>query len=151
MAILGHVSAEMSLRYAHLFDTTVRTEYERALNLAKTRIGALPAPNPGCTASGKAPTQWQDTPTIKTALAGGYCQRAPAQGACTYANICEHCPSFHTEAGHATVLTAQRDQAQILANDATARGWDSETERHLRLITRLNDLLDNAATRPNTM
>lgn len=25
MAILGHVSAEMSLRYGHLFDTTVRT------------------------------------------------------------------------------------------------------------------------------
>ena len=33
MAILGHVSAEMSLRYAHLFDTTVRTEYEVFLTL----------------------------------------------------------------------------------------------------------------------
>jgi hypothetical protein len=28
MAILGHSSAEMSLRYGHLFDTTIRAEYE---------------------------------------------------------------------------------------------------------------------------
>ena len=42
MALLGHVSAEMSLRYGRLFDTTVRAEYERALELAKARIGPLP-------------------------------------------------------------------------------------------------------------
>ena len=35
MALLGHVSAEMSLRYAHLFDTTVRAEYERAGSIAQ--------------------------------------------------------------------------------------------------------------------
>lgn len=42
MALLGHVSAEMSLRYGRLFDMTVRAEYERALELAKARIGGLP-------------------------------------------------------------------------------------------------------------
>src|SRR5262249_40521969 len=43
MALLGHVSAEMSLRYARLFDTTVRAEYERALDLAKTHLGPMPS------------------------------------------------------------------------------------------------------------
>ena len=42
MALLGHVSAEMSLRYGRLFDTTVRDEYERALDLAKHRSAPLP-------------------------------------------------------------------------------------------------------------
>ena len=37
-------SAEMSLRYAHLFDSTIRTEYERALTLAKCHIGNMPTP-----------------------------------------------------------------------------------------------------------
>lgn len=32
MALLGHMSAEMSLRYGRLFDATVRTEHERALD-----------------------------------------------------------------------------------------------------------------------
>jgi len=35
MALLGHVSAEMSLRYGRLLDATVRAEYERALSQAK--------------------------------------------------------------------------------------------------------------------
>jgi hypothetical protein len=46
IALLGHVSSQMSLRYAHLFDHTVRTEYERALNLAKSHIGGLPTTAP---------------------------------------------------------------------------------------------------------
>ena len=41
MALLGHVSAQMSLRYGQLFDSTIRTEYERALDLAKTHIGPM--------------------------------------------------------------------------------------------------------------
>ena len=41
MALLGHVSAEMSLRYGRLFDATVRDEYTRALSLAKARLGPV--------------------------------------------------------------------------------------------------------------
>jgi integrase len=148
MAILGHVSAEMSLRYGHLFDTTVRAEYERALDLAKQTIGALPTPSEPTSSAGD---DWRTTATVKTALAGGYCLRAPAQGPCGYANICEHCPSFHTTTSYLPVLTAQRDDAAAVAADATTRGWDAETERHLRLINRLTILIDEAATRPTAM
>ena len=148
MAILGHVSAEMSLRYGHLFNTTVRAEYERALELAKQTIGALPTPSEPTSSAGD---DWRTTATVKTALAGGYCLRAPAQGPCSYANICEHCPSFHTTTTYLPVLTAQRDDAAALAADATTRGWDAETERHLRLIHRLTALIDDTATHPTAM
>jgi integrase len=154
MAILGHVSAEMSLRYGRLFDATIRTEYERALDLAKTRIGALPAlrhNRDDVACPDEAPVDWRDTATLKTVLAGGHCLRAPIQGPCSYANICEHCPSFHPDTDHLDVLTRQRDTATTLAADATRRGWDSETERHLRLIARINTLIDTAATRPQAM
>ena len=87
---------------------------------------------------------WRTTATVKTPLAGGYCLRAPAQGPCSYANICEHCPSFHTTPAYLPVLTAQRDDAQALAHDARHRGWDHETERHLHLITRINNLIERA-------
>ena len=156
MAILGHVTAEMSLRYGRLFDATIRTEYERALDLAKSRIGALPAPprdqNAPTGPSGSAvDIDWRATATIKTVLAGGHCLRAPAQGPCPYANICEHCPSFHIDPDHIDVLERQRDTATTLADDAAHRGWDSETERHLRLITRINTLIEAAATRPQAI
>lgn len=143
MALLGHVSAEMSLRYARLFDTTVRTEYERALDLAKSRIGPLPAGRPGLPLLEATRTvgDWKDTPTIKARLAGGYCLRAPAQAACPYANICEHCPSFRTDTGYLPVLAAQRVDAEALAADAQARGWIDEADRHRRLLARLDALI----------
>src|SRR5450755_2673630 len=99
MVLLGHVSATMSLRYGRLFDTTVKEEYERALTLAKQRLGAAPSNRtslPLADITGGA--DWKNTPFIKSRLAGGFCLRTPAQGACTYANICENCPSLHTDA-----------------------------------------------------
>jgi hypothetical protein len=63
---------------------------------------------------------WRDTLTIKARLAGGCCLRAPAQEVCRYANVCEHGPSFRTDAGHVAVLASQRVDAQALAADAGA-------------------------------
>ena len=143
MALLGHVSAEMSLRYGRLFDKTVRAEYERALELAKARIGPLPE---GPKRLPVFPGDWREAPFIKARLAGGYCLRAPAQGACPYANICENCPSFRTDAASVSVLGAQRVDAEALAADAEARGWLEEADRHRRLVARLDALLAQAQT-----
>lgn len=139
MALLGHVSAEMSLRYARLFDQTVRAEYERALELAKSRLGPLPTGRTRLPLLGEG--DWREAPAIKARLAGGFCLRAPAQGACPYANICEHCPSFRTDAGYLPVLAAQRVDATQLAADADARGWSTEADRHRRLVARLDALI----------
>jgi len=147
MVLLGHASAEMSLRYGRLFDSTVRAEYERALELAKQQ-GRTPAavgislPLVDITRG----ADWKQTPLLKSRLAGGFCLRAPAQGACPYANICEHCPSFHTEASSLPILAAQRVDAEALARDAEERGWIPEAQRHQRLIARLDALITKAQT-----
>ncbi len=144
MALLGHVSAEMSLRYGRLFDTTVRAEYERALDLAKARMGPLPAGRARIPVIGD--EDWREAPAIKARLAGGYCLRAPAQGSCPYANICEHCPNFRTDAASVSVLSAQRVDAEALAVDAESRGWIDEADRHRRLVARLDALLAEEST-----
>lgn len=152
MALLGHVSAQMSLRYGRLFDTTVRAEYERALTLAKDHLSALPVTS--IVTAGRAlpladitgGTAWQDAPAIKSRLAGGVCLRAPAQGACTYANICEHCPNFRTDTSYLPVLAAQRADSETLAKDAEQRGWISEANRHRKLIERLDAAIAQAQT-----
>ncbi len=156
MALLGHVSAAMSLRYGRLFDHTVRVEYERALALAKQQLGPLPTLNDGHAGRdggptmlpllglGQADADWRDIPAIKARLAGGFCLRAPAQGACPYANICEHCPNFRTDSSYLPVLAAQRLDAEALARDAEARGWISEAERHRQLIARLDAVIGHA-------
>ena len=146
MALLGHASAEMSLRYGRLFDTTVKDEYERALDLAKQQArtpatGRTSLPLTDITGG----RDWKDTPLLKSRMAGGFCLRAPAQGACTYANICEHCPSYRAEPSSLPILAAQRIDAEALAHDAENRGWISEAERHQQLIARLDTLINEAA------
>jgi hypothetical protein len=131
----------MSLRYARLFDSTVRAEYERALAQAKT-ILTVPAPNgqpalPVTDITGGT-TDWKNTPLIKARLAGGYCLRTAAQGSCPYANICEHCPSFRTGTAFLPVLAAQRADTEKLLADAEARGWGEEAARHRKLLDRLD-------------
>lgn len=139
MAMLGHVSAEMSLRYGRLFDETVRADYERALTLAKGRLGEV-LPNP---APVHLQTDWREAPLIKARLAGGYCVRTLAQGACAYTNICEHCPNFRSDATFLPTLLTQRADATDLLADAEARGWGEEAARHRRLIDRLDKLVSN--------
>ncbi len=137
MAMLGHVSAEMSLRYGRLFDATVRADYERALTLAKDRLGpVLPQATPVTLE-----TDWRQAPLIKARMAGGYCVRTLAQGTCAYTNICEHCPNYRSDATFLPTLVTQRADAADLARDAEARGWGDEAARHRRLVERLEQLI----------
>lgn len=158
MQLLGHVSAAMSLRYGRLFDTTVREEYERALTQTKAQLETAPAtPAAPSAVSGGVGTplplvqvtggaDWKDTATIKSRLSGGFCMRAPAQGSCAYANICEHCPNFRTDSGYLAVLGAQRADTLALATDADARGWTAEADRHRQLADRLDQLISHTST-----
>jgi len=145
MALLGHVSAEMSLRYGRLFDATVRDEYTRALAQAKAQLGpVLPGERTQLPLATITSGNWRDAPLVKARLADGYCLRTAAQGSCAYASICEHCPNFRSEASFLPVLQLQRADAQPLAADADARGWGAEATRHRRLIERLDALIAQA-------
>jgi site-specific recombinase XerD len=145
MALLGHVSAEMSLRYGRLFDATVRDEYTRALSLAKAALGpVLPGERTQLPLTAVTGGNWRDAPLIKARLAGGYCLRTAAQGSCVYANICEHCPNFRSETSFLPVLQLQRVDAEALAADAARRGWGEEAARHRRLAERLDLLIAQA-------
>jgi site-specific recombinase XerD len=145
MALLGHVSAEMSLRYGRLFDATVRDEYQRALTLAKAQLGpVLPADRTQLPVAAITSGNWRDAPLLKSRLAGGYCLRAAAQGPCAYANICEHCPNFRNDTSFLPILQLQRADTEALAADAAARGWGGEAARHRRLLERLDLLIGQA-------
>ncbi len=144
MALLGHRSSEMSLRYGRLFDTTVRAEYERAINLLKTKVGPVPNNREHITVIDS--DSWKSAPVIKSRLSGGHCLRAKAQGPCQYCNICENCANFSVDATNVAVLDAQRRDSQMLAQDALDRGWATEADRHRALVLRLDALIEQASS-----
>jgi len=137
MAMLGHVSAEMSLRYGRLFDATVRANYDRALALAKEQLGPVMPHSPPAAID----ADWRGAPLVKARMAGGFCVRTLAQGPCAYANICEHCPNYRSDVTLLPVLATQRADAAALAADAEERGWAEEAARHRLLAERLDTLM----------
>ncbi len=58
MRLLGHVSATMSLRYGHLFDATVRQQYEAALSEAKSQYSTAMLEVAVATAEGEPDANW---------------------------------------------------------------------------------------------
>lgn len=88
MALLGHVSTQMSLRYAHLFDSTVRTEYERALDLAKSLIGPHAAGRPQLLITEITGSDWkQGRPSNHAWPADTAYGRPPRGPACTPTSV----------------------------------------------------------------
>ncbi|WP_411285103.1 tyrosine-type recombinase/integrase [Lapillicoccus sp.] len=143
MSLLGHVTAEMTLRYASLASPTVRAAYDQAMNKARSRLTLPIAP------VGKAivpdRVQWLRAEMLKTRVAHGYCSRNLVAEACSYANICEQCDNFTTSTEFVPALQAQLADVTELHEDAQARGWNTEVARHARVITSITRHLDRLA------
>lgn len=140
MALLGHVSPEMILRYAKLANPTIRAAYDEAL--AKVRFDRrLPLAITNRTRQIPERIAWLHDEMLKTRLAHGTCARDLAAGPCPYANICEQCDNFVPTADSAPVLAEQLADIHTLRDDADQRGWHDEVARHDRVIGALNDHL----------
>lgn len=116
MALLGHVTPEMTLRYAALADTTVRAAYDAAITKTRTRR-ELPLVISGRPVVPDRVT-WLHAEMLKTRVAHGYCSRHLAAEACPYANICEQCDNFTTTTEFLPQLQAQLADADELRRDA---------------------------------
>lgn len=143
MSLLGHVTPEMTLRYACLTSPTVRAAYDQAMSKARSRLTLPIAP------IGKAivpdRVQWLRAEMLKTRVAHGYCSRNLVAESCSYANICEQCDNFTTSVEFIPALRAQLADVTTLREDALTRGWDTEVARHARVITSITRHLDRLA------
>jgi len=113
MALLGHVSAEMTLRYASLASPTVRTAYDQAMNKARSRLTLPIAPVGQAIVPDR--VQWLRAEMLKTRVAHGYCSRNLVAQACPYANVCEQCDNFTTGVEFVPALRSQLADVTALA------------------------------------
>ncbi len=133
MALLGHRTPEMTIRYARLSSPTLRAAYDQALGKVAPRIPVAPAGQPAIPDR----VAWLSAEMLKTRVAHGFCARELAADACPYANVCETCPNFVTTPEFAPALEAQLHDISVLRDDAQRRGWTSEVRRHERVIESL--------------
>lgn len=144
MALLGHRSPEMTLRYATLASPTLRRAYDEAMGKVRPRIPVAPAGRPALPDK----VEWLAAEMIKTRLAHGYCTRELVAEACPYANVCENCANFVTTPEFAPVLESQLADELALREDAGLKGWNSEVARHDRVIASLDGHLRRLRAAP---
>jgi integrase len=135
MALLGHASPDMTLRYARLASPTVKAAYDQAIGKLARRIPVSAGGRPQVPGR----DAWLRSEMLKTRVAHGYCSRDLVAEACPYANICETCPSYTSAPEFLPAIEAQLTDVRTLRDDAQERGWDSEVARHDRVIDSLEN------------
>jgi site-specific recombinase XerD len=133
MALLGHVTPEMTLRYATLASPTLRDAYDEAMGKMRRHLTLTPIGRPIVPDK----VSWLAGEMLKTRVAHGYCSRHEAQRACPYANICETCDNYTPGPEFTEALNDQLEDVRKLQADAQARGWTSETHRHATVAAAL--------------
>jgi hypothetical protein len=122
-------------------DHTVRTEYERALDLAKSHIGGLPTTGPQLPITDVTGAQLEGLTSDQITAHRRLLPASPPRKArARMPTSASTAPAF-TPTPHVVVLAAQRIDAQELAADAAERGWIDEADRHRKLIARLDTLI----------
>jgi len=146
MALLGHVTPEMTLRYATLASPTLRAGYDAAIGKVRRSLPVAPVGRPIVPER----VAWIASEFLKTRLATGYCSRHLAAEACPYANVCETCDNFVPSPEFVPALRSQLADIEELQVDAQRRGWTSEVERHGRVIDSLEAHLRRLENEPES-
>jgi hypothetical protein len=133
MALLGHTTPEMTLRYATLASPTLRAAYDTAMGRMRPRLPIAPVGKPLVPDK----VEWLNAEMLKTRVAHGYCARELVAEACPYANICETCDNFIPTNEFTPALQGQLADIRALRADAASRDWTAEVARHDRVITSL--------------
>ena len=139
MQVLGHSSPGMSMVYAQISDPQVLADYQSVLTPGATIAGpAAEAIRTGTI--GADAVEWLTTNFLKTELELGHCLRLPAEGPCE-CDLYLSCAKFVTTPLYAGRLRRRHRTEQTLIEDAHARGWQREVQRHQAVADRVEALL----------
>jgi hypothetical protein len=139
MTVLGHANPSMSMVYTQISDPEVRKDYQAVLGPGATIAGPAASLLQTGELSASA-LAWLKTNYLKTELELGRCLRLPQEGPCE-CDLYLNCAKFVTTPHYAPRLRRRRRIELELIEDAHARGWPREVERHQCAVDRLEQLL----------
>lgn len=139
MKILGHLSAGMSMTYAHISDPVVLADYQAVLQPGALVAGPL-AETLRRGQLDQSALDWLKTNFYKTELELGRCLRLPQEGPCE-CDLYLTCPQFVTTPQYVPRLQDRLRTEEQLMVDAAERGWNREVERHRCTADRIRNLL----------
>jgi hypothetical protein len=129
----------MSMVYIDLTDQDVRDDYQAVLG-SHAMIAGPGAELVRSWELDSAELNWVKSNFLKTELELGRCLRLPQEGPCE-CDLYLTCAKFVTTPEYAPRLRRRRRIEQELIEDAVARCWHREVERHQCTVRRIEQLL----------
>jgi len=136
---LGHSTPEMTSRYAHIHDETMRQKLTDFLSSRVVDVlGSVVTMRPDVDV---ADLQWFSRNILAQALPNGYCAIPLAAGPCPHPNACLTCTHFRTDASFLSIHKAELVETERVLQKAEANGWVRQTEVNTRKRTNLQAII----------
>lgn len=127
---LGHKGPEMTSRYAHIHDSTMREKLSEYLEGTLVDVtGKKVVEN---TANDTVELQWFTRNVLAQALTNGYCAIPTVAGPCPHPNACLNCAHFRTDITFLDVHRSELHETERVIAKADANGWMRQSEMNQR-------------------
>ena len=134
---LGHDSLEMTARYAHIHNETLKKAFKQYEGKLINIHGKMKSPNKILDA------RWLKKNIMSQALPNGLCALPLTQQACPYANSCLTCTHFCTSKEFLPQHKKQLDQTNKVIDNAKENGWERIVEMNAEVAKNLKSIIDN--------
>src|SRR5690625_4149053 len=142
---LGHESPEMTSRYAHIFDETMKKEFQQFQEKLVSNKGTVINLDDENEVD-SAELQWFKQNINAQALPNGYCRLPVVAGSCPHANACLDCTHFCTSRKFLKEHKEHLKRTEELLRRAKKNQWERQIEINNRVKDRLVDIISSLET-----
>ena len=136
---LGHSGPEMTSRYAHIHDSTMKDKLSEYLKGSLVDVTGRTVAQDGVNDSSD--LQWFTRNIMAQALTNGFCLIPTVAGPCPHPNACLNCAHFRTDASFLEVHRAELRETEQIIGKAEANGWTRQAEMNARKRTSLVNIV----------
>ena len=132
---LGHESPEMTARYAHIHNETMKAafvEYQEKLVNTQGKIESSDT---------QINARWLKKNIMSQTLPNGLCSLPLTQQKCPHANACLTCTHFRTSKKHLPQHKAQLDETGKVIENAKQNGWQRIVEMNTEIASNLKSII----------
>lgn len=124
---LGHDSPQMTSRYAHIHDSTLRKSIDTYLGAKVVNINGDIIESIAAELDNNSELQWLKKKILAETLPNGYCG-LPAQLTCSKGNACLTCSDFRTTIEYLDQHKQQLERTNEVLEVVMANGWNRQIQ-----------------------
>src|SRR5699024_7689048 len=145
---LGHESPEMTSRYAHIFDNTMKKEFQKFKGKLVTNKGITIDLEKEENEADATELQWFKQNINAQALSNGYCRLPVAAGSCPHANACLDCTHFCTSKIFLEEHEKHLERTKEVLEKAKENQWHRQIEMNERVKVSLVEIISSLKEEP---